>query len=1203
MNPELLLQLLGPLLGSNPTAEQQNAAEQISDLFPQVMNGMNGSRLAATPMDINAFRVNPTRGYQRGGEVDTQARRLWQSSVDLPFVQRWMAPSLPPLMNDKGQEMSHQMAAEVDDDGDWYVFPRIIERGGELVDLKDNRKALAHAKRTGEYIQAPNMQVALHLSKNYKKYQKGGTAGEDDYDPYQNTLYVSDPDDPRLKTYQDSLYSYNLGQNMLNIMRGVDGYIEVPIESQYGQAAQKYKDELNDNTKQDSNPDYPESVQLAYLMDQYQKHGNKAILPEHIQPFLPDPDQSVMDLINGRDMLEMLGIKKERFFGNYHLPVWKKPEREVKTKDQRVWKTQHGGFAPYMNILAMNDIRKAQYGGFMMPSQGLIDSIMYNPMEYLQYGGAVQRRYERLMKRKERLEGKGKTDTKRYERIMDRLDDIAAGGKGRSWIGENLASSADGALTFLGAGNVIQGTDFENSKMANAVGGLGNAFRGIVSAVAPPVGMALQGASMLGSGIGGAGTQGLMQGSPMFGGIPSMESLQGQYQLPNVGQSLLQGITPSLLGGLQGTMPVQVPTGEYGGYAKKYPMGGMLGGLNGMARQLQNVMGYKDNSPFNKAPMLNIDGNNISMNNVSRPLMLLPDKGMPTMAAPNSGNYIFPGASNVLEIPMQFGWGGRKKYQMGGPVQQEAPMQPIQTEKGEFIIHLDGTITPVNASKKHSQMDDDEITDIIPAGSYIASADKTIKMDYDDAEDIMIGYKLLPYDEMKKGKVPEEVTFASLWPGNSKKSMTPAELANRIRRMFKIVDYDDDKEYQDVFRRATNRENLQSRLPYLQALIEFNEDERPLNPMEYQFGGHVMKMQGGGDWLQLALSAAPALINAFTGSNAGGVNPQTGQPNINPMAQHLMLGSVPLNTFGLIQNVNAQQNALGQGINDFTGLGQNLNSLAMGQAGANIFGRLGQQTQHERFSDIGQQARLANFNTRTPGSVLDAAATPNYDLTALASELGPRGFGSVANNLLSGTRQQNAQNRLRQFGEDRNLSNTLMGQRNALDTYRQQFNIGQSEKDMQAQNAVTAGVAGDISSLFGRFGDIQSSLLPILTGLNLDRARLAGQIPLGVSQNLFNVGSILASNPYGGTGAAGGAGGAQSNPLDQFSGSQYLNPNYLFGQNINIPPIVTPGLGIGQQIPGADPLQNPTQIGGFSIGQLQSVCPCGQYDILGNCTC
>lgn len=63
-------------------------------------------------------------------------------------------------------------------------------------------------------------------------------------------------------------------------------------------------------------------------------------------------------------------------------------------------------------------------------------------------------------------------------------------------------------------------------------------------------------------------------------------------------------------------------------------------------------LGYLDYSPYKFNPYNIINSNNITMNGVSKNLLLIPNKGKAVFAKANSGNYYFPNASRVTEIPI-----------------------------------------------------------------------------------------------------------------------------------------------------------------------------------------------------------------------------------------------------------------------------------------------------------------------------------------------------------------------------------------------------------------------------------------------------------------------------------------------------------------------------------------------------------------------
>jgi hypothetical protein len=110
------------------------------------------------------FQPRPAQENQETPYID-----LLRQNKDKDFVNRILNPGIAPagIPWEGDSTASHQMAAEVDDKGNWYVFPTIVNRGGKLeaMPLYD---AMDYAIKTGEYIPMPDKESALDLSENYK---------------------------------------------------------------------------------------------------------------------------------------------------------------------------------------------------------------------------------------------------------------------------------------------------------------------------------------------------------------------------------------------------------------------------------------------------------------------------------------------------------------------------------------------------------------------------------------------------------------------------------------------------------------------------------------------------------------------------------------------------------------------------------------------------------------------------------------------------------------------------------------------------------------------------------------------------------------------------------------------------------------------------------------------------------------------------
>lgn len=166
---------------------------------------------------------------------------------------------------------------------------------------------------------------------------------------------------------------------------------------------------------------------------------------------------------------------------------------------------------------------------------------------------------------------------------------------------------------------------------------------------------------------------------------------------------------------------------------------------------------------------------------------------------------------------------------------------PIQTEVGEYIAHLNGDITPVKAKKLHKNMDDDEVTDILPQGAYVFSRDK--KMTIDPRKkfkgmdlDFTLGYGEAYYSEQKPNtSVPKEVKFTDIM----NKLFTPSEYAKVLSQKYPVSD----REF-DAFTTLASNENKESRLPYLEVLKFISEEKKPKTIQQFRYGGYPKYQYG-----------------------------------------------------------------------------------------------------------------------------------------------------------------------------------------------------------------------------------------------------------------------------------------------------------------------------------------------------------------------
>tara|TARA_R110002153_G_scaffold179787_2_gene333204 strand:- start:4384 stop:4746 length:363 start_codon:yes stop_codon:yes gene_type:complete len=92
------------------------------------------------------------------------------------FLDRILNPEKYPYVKNKdGSVSTHRMAAETDENGNWYVFPTIQFNGEKLTRFKTNQEAMKNAMLTGNFLPMASKEEALEYAEGgYKK----GTALE-----------------------------------------------------------------------------------------------------------------------------------------------------------------------------------------------------------------------------------------------------------------------------------------------------------------------------------------------------------------------------------------------------------------------------------------------------------------------------------------------------------------------------------------------------------------------------------------------------------------------------------------------------------------------------------------------------------------------------------------------------------------------------------------------------------------------------------------------------------------------------------------------------------------------------------------------------------------------------------------------------------------------------------------------------------------
>lgn len=442
--------------------------------------------------------------------------------------------------------------------------------------------------------------------------------------------------------------------------------------------------------------------------------------------------------------------------------------------------------------------------------------------------------------------------------------------------------------------------------------------------------------------------------------------------------------------------------------------------------------------------------------------------------------------------------GGITSFENGG-ITDTVPqgLQAIQTEKYkknlEQIILPDGMIVDVNATKAHEKMEDDEVTDVVSDGTYVASARPDMAIQTDSFRDIIFGHTTLSYDEHRQGKIPEEVTAADIIP-NKKKKVLPSEYAELIKKEYPILQRDQD----DFFTNSTNKENLSSRLPFIQALVTLGEGNRLASESGreniFKKGGFIKKYDEGG---------AVNIVGGVQGALGGTLG---------------VLGSVGSGIAGLV-NVAAQRNALAQQQSALTTLTGNLQNLNNQGTLAGIAGQLAQQTNLPSLNlDF---SRLENFDASTPQSFIDAQARPTNDINALIDRVGDR--GGVAAFANQASQQMAARNAAAQnaFIQERNTNLSLAQQLTQGRNQETEYNNNLRQQEIAARNNVFNNIAGQIQGNLQNNANIQSQQFLANSELALQRSALTGQGLNALASSLVNAGGIVSSGAFGDVGNLG----------------------------------------------------------------------------------
>jgi len=531
-------------------------------------------------------------------------------------------------------------------------------------------------------------------------------------------------------------------------------------------------------------------------------------------------------------------------------------------------------------------------------------------------------------------------------------------------------------------------------------------------------------------------------------------------------------------------------------------------------------------------------------------------------------------------------YGGKvKKYQMGGEVMQnEMPEEvSIQTEVGEVVLMADGSIVDVKAKKKHSQMSDSTITDVLPQGSYIASNDKSTFISKGLADSISLGFSKVAYDELDSmpGQ-PKELNFGSIF-GNSSK-LKPSDIARNIKKKYPLSD-----RKHDAFVTKTIEENKVSRIPYslvLQQIAEKTKENKMLIQQQDTNGG-VEKFQMGG------FAGASKFINKLYGNDNMGYAKRDNafKSRVDPFG---VLNNKPLKFFDggpIDKAIGAASSIIGQIINyrakkkagkkadgitdaqverwkeqynineaDIQSAYESARGNLKGSTAVNLMSTLAQDP-YENREDLSQLYTTANsMRDSLPQHIKDQqlrqSQVPLRGMANSAFKYSGNSGNTIANlsemygkslDSNSNLQAQQGANSLGLYNNKRGLLLDLQGKdaatlSNQLNNIRWNSNLKTQTLGSQAVNYLNQDTALNMSELGANLqnrGTLNAGLNAAdanrMSALGID-VSAAGNVAAGFSA-LGNLGSSI-YNHYN-----------PSSNSSNLNNSPYANPNYKFGQN------------------------------------------------------
>jgi hypothetical protein len=602
---------------------------------------------------------------------------------------------------------------------------------------------------------------------------------------------------------------------------------------------------------------------------------------------------------------------------------------------------------------------------------------------------------------------------------------------------------------------------------------------------------------------------------------------------------------------------------------QKYPLGGLTGfsdllkGFQGSdpSSWMGQMGGFMDNVGMTELQKLGVN-TAINRNSPTR----LQNYNKSLLAGGKDTTAIDQGVGGLLDMfsmlqqfnkpqqpgfdPMQFAASPTRGFQFGGmtdgePMMEEEMPHHIQTEKGEMIALPDGKIVPVKAKKKHKGMKGDEVTDILPPGSLVASADKRMTFSKSDLKDVVLGFPPIEYREDGTTPMPKEGTAADIM---NKNNMKPAEYLSRVRSLFPETSRE-----LDPFAELSRVENLESRDPYITAMKYITAEKKPKDAKvgEARYGYYIPKTQMPENTFMGKLGSQDTIFRD------GGQVPKYPWGTI----LSAISGGIGGITSGINQYVTASQQEKTAKAN-MKLLKESLKKqgLFTGELRESQLQNLGLGSLASAMGILGQDPRVdaAKLDTRyveampqeMPRYITDYAASQIQRSMRPAINYATRNapsFSRAANMLQSG--QADRFNALGNVAmnmgmQNMNMRQNYLGAMSEMSNKQRTMDTEAQNRTRQNRNAQIGGIGNVGGNYFTGVGQAQSNYFGNL--MNIENMGLTGNMAL--RQQLGDAKAAKSTAIISGVSSlfSGAAGAASQQPQQQLQQQQQLSPNQMF---------------------------------------------------------